>query len=110
MRIRIEFGLQDGTETVNWFRDIKDFPRYMRYHGCIYEFVMYEQKQNDYVDYVFKFSSFNNFYWSPEEKDIHSFIEMFGSQQSNMCFCGAKFDKGNPDYHYDFCPKWSPKK
>lgn len=109
MKIRIEFGFSDGTENVNWYRDIADFPKLLRYQGDVYEFVMYAPTGYGHpADYIFNFSKTK--YYKARWEDIPVFRDMFGYPSwDSSCKCGAKHDKGNPNYHYPFCDKYKKK-
>ena len=106
MRIRINFGLHDGTEIITWFRLITDFPKLLKYQGNVYEFDMYDRDptmQNDYIFYFHLTKNYTvNFY------DIPSFNDLFRFPLDSRCVCGAKWDRGNPNWHMFYCPKWRP--
>lgn len=106
MKIKCEFGLWDGHETITWYRDIADFPKLLRYQGDLYEFVMYKEEDIGHpVDYTFTFSKTSKAV--VKYSDVPVFREMFAHCfiRSDDCQCGAKHDKDNPKYHMFFCPK-----
>lgn len=109
MKIKVEFGMYDGSEIINWYRDISDFPKLLRYQGSVYEFAMYTPDTTLQNDYIFTFSQTSRY--RARWEDIPVFKDMFGPPAWNStCQCGSKYDKGNPKHHYEFCPKYKPKK
>lgn len=109
MKIKIEFGLSDGVEIVNWYRDIVDFPKLLRYQGSVYEFAMYRADPTLQTDYIFNFSQTNRYLTRWEDIPVFRDMFSFPAWDAN-CQCGSKHDKGNPKHHYEFCPKYKPKK
>ena len=107
MRIKLEFGLHDGTEIVSWFRNITDFPKLLKYQGNAYEFAMYRTDPTLQNDYIFNFSQTKHY--NVSFYDIPTFNELFRFPLDSRCVCGAKWDKGNPNHHMFFCPRWKPK-
>jgi hypothetical protein len=105
MRLKLEFGFGDGVEVVSWYRDVKDFPKYIRYQGDTYEFVLYNQDdtmQNDYILHLSKSRSYNCKY-----EDIPKYSDMFGGYfKKEECECGAKHDRHYPQGHYHWFNKY----
>ena len=107
MKVKVEFGTYDGTEIISWYKGISDFPKLVRWQGNVYEFALYQEDtthQNDYIFNLSRVTSYPGKYY-----EIPSFTDMFGSKFDDKCSCGAKYDKGNPNYHFLFCPKWKIK-
>jgi hypothetical protein len=108
VRIKIDFGLLGTTETVNWYKDIADFPRLLRYQGNVYEFVMYQPTIGGYYDHIFTFSLTT--YYGVSFYEVPSFVDLFGSFKNNSCQCGAKFDKDFPNIHMFFLSRLETRK
>jgi len=106
MKLKIDFGMWDGSEYVSWHKTIGEFPRLLRYMSDVYEFVMYKKENIGYsVDYTFSFTKTQKY--TQKYNDIPIFKEMFAHCfiKSTDCHYGAKYDKGNPNHHMVFCPK-----
>lgn len=104
MKLKLQFGLDQGVEYVPyWYRDILDFPKYIRYQGIAYEWCIYEKATSSYFnyDYSLTFSKTRNYpgnFW-----ELPSFEVLFPNNIDEKCSCGSKFDRDNPKYHYSYC-------
>lgn len=102
MKVIVNFGLVIKKE-VDWYKDISDFPRLLRFNGQKWEWVVYNSIGNGYQLTFSQLPTYDpNFY-----ADMNSFEDMFERYQ-DRCECGAAYSKSFSFDHMRFCKKWKP--
>jgi len=108
MKLKLEFGLGDGTEYISWYKEVLDFYKLIRYKGSAWEFTMYNKETNWHYDYTLIFTKTSNYTGS--FYSIPTFEELFGvTSGPPKCECGAKFDRHAPNNHMFYCKLWKPR-
>lgn len=102
-RLIINFGYPGTKKDANWYKNLMDFPKLIKFQGICWEWVSYNSVGNDYELFFAKIPTYDpNFY-----VDMPSFEEMFefGGADRDKCCCGAAHTSFSFD-HMRFCPKW----
>ena len=101
MRLTINFGHHGTKKEVNWYRDLMEFPKLIRFQGLKWEWAMYNTIGEDSELTFSQIPTYDpNFY-----TDMPSFEDMFEWGQSDKCVCGAVYTSFPWD-HMRFCGKW----
>ena len=104
IRLTLLFGLSGPIRTVNWWKELEDFPKLLNFNGSKWEWVLYEVDNTRYTDYTLTFGQLAtydpNFYAT-----MPSYEELFGGDLT--CDCGARFTTF-PFDHMFFCKLWKP--
>jgi hypothetical protein len=101
MKLRIKFGLNSVEKEVEWFKDLMDFPKLIRYDGKKWEWATYDGSKYAGYDLLFsQVATYDPTYYA----DMQSFEELF-EWNSTKCCCGAAYTSFNWD-HMRMCPKW----
>lgn len=105
MRVKIQFGEETNTADITWDKEVKDFPRLVKYNGEKYSFAMYETDPMFTYDYFFYFSAvtYNHPQYWHFTQDLYDFARAWGDKN---CQCGAKYNKGWEQFHMHYCPLW----
>lgn len=108
MRVRLEFGYPVvKKKIIDFAGDIKSFPNYVTYDNLTYEFIAYEKDQTGATEYVFKFGEIA----SSLVPDYMAIVDIEwaygGNFNSNKCECGAAYERGFENSHWQMCPLWS---
>src|SRR5208282_4593426 len=100
MKLTINFGHNGIKKEVNWYRDLMDFPKLIRFSGSKWEWAMYHNVGNDYELTFSQIPTYDpNFY-----ADMPSFEDMFEWANVDKCVCGSAYSSFSWD-HMRFCPK-----
>jgi hypothetical protein len=103
MKITINFGLSGHKKTIDWYRDIHDFPKNIQFENKKWEWVFYAKDGNG--DYTLTFGELSQhdpqFY-----EDMAIFEDMF-KNYSDGCVCGAAYSPFKWD-HLRYCKLWKP--
>lgn len=103
MKLFIIFGYGTPKKEVNWYRDLMDFPKLIRYSGSKWEWAMYHNIGSDYELTFSQIATYDpNFY-----ADMPGFEDMFEWGNVDKCECGAAYSGFTFD-HMRFCKKWKP--
>lgn len=103
IKIIISFGHEGPKKEVNWYRDLMDFPKLLKFQGLPWEWAMYYEVGKDYELTFSKIPTYDpNFY-----VEMESFEEKFEWHNSDRCTCGAAWSSFSWD-HLRYCGKHKP--
>ena len=109
--MKLSLILGDKQYTVEWLKDLSDFPHVVQYDKKYWEWICWDKDPNGLVDQVLTFG---------ETRESTLPVNLFGvlfpvpdlvqmfqlDTVYKPCECGAKFTSF-PDQHMVLCPKWS---
>jgi hypothetical protein len=104
MKLLIQFGAIDSKE-VSWYKALDDFPKIIKHLDKPYEWVFYSTDLTGKVDMILTFGeipSYDPMYHMP----CPSWKELFESNLSTTCDCGAKYTSFPWD-HMKMCKLWT---
>jgi hypothetical protein len=102
MKLVVKFGMSIKKE-VDWYRDVMDFPKLLRFQGSKWEWAMYNGSGQNYELTFSQIGSYDPSFYM----DMPSFEDMFEWAGGDKCVCGALYTSFTFD-HMRFCPKWVP--
>jgi hypothetical protein len=110
MKLSLVFDENDR-HTVEWDKDLSDFPNVVKYDGKYWQWGMWDDDQFGLVHKVLYFGKMKEealpmdmFGFVMPVPDLH---EMFNIKKYlEPCGCGAKFSSF-PNHHMIKCPRWS---
>lgn len=101
MKLIINFGLSIKKE-VNWYKDLMDFPKLIKFQGSRWEWAMYNAIGSDYELTFSQIYSYHPHFYA----EMPCFEDMFEWGNLDKCCCGAAFSSFPWD-HFRMCPKWT---
>lgn len=100
MKLIINFGYGGSKKQVDWYRDVMDFPKLLRFQGNKWEWAIYHNVGKDYELTFSQIPTYDpNFY-----VDMPSFEDMF-EFNLDKCVCGSIYSSFAWD-HLRYCPRW----
>lgn len=109
--MKLSLILGDKQHTVEWEKDLSDFPHVVQYEGKYWEWITWDDDPNGLVHKVLVFGQtresalpidmFGKLFPVPDLK----FMFNLETESSEPCWCGAKFTSF-PDSHMPKCSKW----
>jgi hypothetical protein len=103
MKLTINFGHNGTKKEVNWYRDLMDFPKLMRFQSAKWEWAMYHNTGPDYELTFSQIATYDPNYYV----DMPSFEDMFEWGVNDKCECGAIYTSFAWD-HLRYCKKYKP--
>lgn len=109
--MKLSLILGSDQHTIEWDKDLSDFPNVVKYLDKYWEWVCWDDDPNGLVHKVLNFAPtresalpidmFGNLFPVPD------LVQMFNLkfESDEPCWCGAKFTSF-PDHHMSKCPKW----
>src|ERR1035438_2985912 len=94
-KLTINFGLDGTKKQVNWYKDILDFPKLIRFQSKAWEWAIYNSIGG--TDYELTFSqvpSYDPNYYV----DMPTFEDMFEYGKGDICECGAIYTSFSWDH------------
>lgn len=103
MKLIIKFGHDGPKRQVDWWRDVMDFPKLIKFEGKRWERVISSGPYGGAYDLTYsQIPMYDPHYYD----EMPSFEEMF-EWGSEKCQCGAVYTSFSWD-HMRFCPKYKP--
>lgn len=103
LRLTINFGHNGVKKQVNWYKDIMDFPKLLRFQGKSWEWAIYQNMGNDYELTFSQIPTYDPNYYT----EMPSYENMFEFSGSDVCECGSAYSSFKFD-HMMFCKLWKP--
>lgn len=102
MRIKVVFGLAGPKKMIDWYNDVKSFPKILKHKGKNWEWVMYDKEKDG--SYTLTFSEINS--WDPNYNVwAEDFETAFRLNLDERCECGAIYTSF-PQLHLTYCKMW----
>jgi hypothetical protein len=103
MKLVINFGHNGIKKEVDWYRQLMDFPKLIRFSGSKWEWAMYHNVGSTYELTFSQIATYDPNYYV----DMPSFEDMFEWGVTDKCVCGAIYSSFQWD-HLRYCPKHKP--
>ncbi len=102
MKLTLNFGLNGAKKQIDWYRDLMDFPKLIRFQNAKWEWAIYSNVGKDYELTFSQIPTYDPSFYV----DMPSFEDMFEWGATDRCQCGAVYSSFSWD-HMRFCPKWT---
>jgi hypothetical protein len=100
----IKFGTDGDQFILEWDKQLLDFPQYVKYKNKKWEWLMYDEDETSYTDYILTYTEMNHHdpAWGTEMIDFENLL-----YDKATCECGAKHTSFEWD-HMKMCKLWRP--
>ena len=102
MKIKVIFGLFGPKKYIDWYRDVNEMPKLLKYKDKTWEFVREQKDPNGQLMAIY-----NEIYHKTGEYQgyIEHFEYTFKFMIEESCVCGS-IHTSFPNNHMIYCPLW----